>query len=227
VAHVVGAQAAGAEIHAREKVLSWAPRGDGVRVETDRGHYDAAHLVVAGGAWAGELVPGLEGRVVAERQVLAWLQPEGPALFAPQRFPVFNLEVEEGRYYGFPVFSVPGFKFGRYHHLEEVTTADVADREPHARDEELLRAFAARYFPRGAGPTMALRVCLFENSPDEHFILDRHPAYPQVWVAAGFSGHGFKFCSVVGEIMADLVERGQTAHDIGLFRLTRFAGSAL
>jgi sarcosine oxidase len=70
---------------------------------------------------------------------------------------------------------------------------------------------------------MNLETCLFTNTPDEHFIVDRHPDYPQVYVASPCSGHGFKFASVIGEIMADLVETGATRHDIGLFRLDRFA----
>jgi sarcosine oxidase len=98
-----------------------------------------------------------------------------------------------------------------------------ARREPEPEDEDLLRAFARRYFPDGAGPTMMLKTCLFTNSPDRHFILDRHPDHPEVAVAAGFSGHGYKFCSVIGEIMADLAQDGRTGHDIEFFRLTRFA----
>ena len=86
---------------------------------------------------------------------------------------------------------------------------------PPSEDERLLRAFAERYFPDAAGPTLMLKTCLFTNSPDEHFILDRHPHDPEVMLAAGFSGHGYKFCSVVGEIMADLAEKGETRHDIG------------
>jgi sarcosine oxidase len=68
-----------------------------------------------------------------------------------------------------------------------------------------------------------LKACLFTNSPDRHFILDRHPAHPEVVVAAGFSGHGYKFCSVIGEVMADLAQTGATRHDIEFFRLARFA----
>jgi sarcosine oxidase len=86
---------------------------------------------------------------------------------------VFNLEVEEGRYYGLPEWEVPGFKFGRYHHRGERGPAETVRREPDAEDERLLRAFAERYFPDGAGATMALRACLFTNTPDEHFVLDR------------------------------------------------------
>ncbi len=222
VDHVVLAQARGAEIHGREQVLNWEPRANGVRVRTDRDVYEADRLVVSAGSWAGSLLPSLAGMLVPERQVLAWLQPRRPELFAPNRFPVFNLVVDEGRYYGFPVFGIPGFKFGRYHHLDERVNPDTIDRHGHRVDEELLRAFAERYFPDGAGPTMTLKVCMFTNSPDEHFIIDIDPSYPQVVFAAGFSGHGFKFCSVVGEILADLAERGSTPHDVRLFRLDRF-----
>ncbi|WP_273887961.1 FAD-dependent oxidoreductase, partial [Rubrobacter naiadicus] len=89
-------------------------------------------------------------------------------------------------------------------------------------DEELLRSFAERYFPEGCGPTMSLATCMFTNTPDNHFIIDLHPEYPQVVVASPCSGHGFKFASVVGEILADLAESGTTRHDISLFRLNRF-----
>jgi len=89
----------------------------------------------------------------------------------------------------------------------------------------VLRSAAERYFPDAAGPTTALKACMFTNSPDEHFIIDHHPDYPQVTVAAGFSGHGYKFCSVVGEILADLSREGTTRHDIGLFRFDRFANA--
>jgi sarcosine oxidase len=222
VAHVVAAQALGAEIRARQRVLNWEPRGDGVSVETDHGSYEADRLVVSAGAWAETLIPELRALAVPERQVLAWLQPSRPELFTPDRFPVFNLQVDEGRYYGLPIVSVPGFKFGRYHHLEQVTRADQVDRDCHPEDEAILRQFAEKYFPEGSGPTMALRACMFTNTPDEHFIVDLHPDYPQVSIAAGFSGHGYKFCSVIGEIMADLAETGETRHDIGLFGLGRF-----
>jgi sarcosine oxidase len=221
VAHVDAAVARGAEVRARESVLGWEPAGDGVHVSSDRAEYEADRLVLTAGAWMHELA-GLP--VEAERQVLAWLQPLRPELFTPDRFPVFNLQLDEDdRYYGFPVFGIPGFKFGRYHHLRERGPADGLEREPRGDDEALLRAFAERHFPDGAGPTMTLKTCLFENSPDEHFILDTLPDAPQVVVGGGFSGHGFKFCSVVGEILADLATDGGTRHEIGFLRLDRLA----
>ncbi len=227
VAYTEAAIARGATIHAREQVLDYAPTAEGgVRVTTDRGVYEASALVFTAGAWNGKLLPVLEGLAIPERQVLAWLQPSAPERFAPERFPVFNLQVSEGRFYGFPVHGVPGFKFGKFHHLEEHGDADTLDREPNRADEAVLREFAARYFPEGAGPTMALKACLFTNSPDEHFIIDLHPEMQQVSFAAGFSGHGYKFSSVIGEIMADLAEHRTTRHNINLFRLGRFAPSA-
>ena len=226
VAHVAAAQVLGAEVHARERVLGWEAVGDGVSVATDRGRYAARRLVLTAGAWMGEVAPVLASLAVPERQVLAWLQPEDPALFAPERFPVFNLELAEGRYYGLPVYGVPGFKLGRYHHLGEVVAPDADWRDVGARDEAVLREFAARYFPSGAGPVMALRACLFTNTPDEHFVLDVHPEFPQVVLASPCSGHGYKFCSVIGEILADLAAEGGTRHEIGFLGLSRF-GAAL
>jgi sarcosine oxidase len=224
VAHVEQALANGAEVHCREPVLEWGAASGQVWVRTNRARYEAGRLVICAGPWSSKLVPELAGLAVPERQVLAWLQPTRPAYFRPGAFPVFNLEVEEGRYYGFPSFLMPGFKFGRYHHRGENVDPDATNREPEPADEELLRIFARRYFPEGAGPTLMLKTCLFTNSPDRHFILDHHPAHPEVAIAAGFSGHGYKFCSVIGEVMADLVQDAKARHDIDFFRLARFAG---
>lgn len=226
VAYVNATLAMGGEIHGYEQVQDYTPTGGGgVRVTTDRGTYEAGSLVFTGGAWSANLLPFLIGLAVPERQALAWLQPTVPSSFTPERMPVFNVEVPEGRFYGLPVWGIPGFKFGKYGHLGETGDADALPRTVTHADEVLLRDFAERYFPDGAGPTMNLKACLFTNSPDGHFILDRHPQMPQVSFAAGFSGHGYKFASVIGEIMADLAEHGESRYDIGLFRLSRFAAA--
>ncbi|MBI3327387.1 MAG: N-methyl-L-tryptophan oxidase [Nitrospinae bacterium] len=222
VAHVIAAQEMGAEVHGREPVVDWEPAGRGVQVRTDRGHYSADKLVICAGAWGPKLMSELSKLAVPERQVLAWFQPIRPDLFRLHTFPVFNIAVEEGRFYGFPAYGIPGFKVGRYHHLSQRVDPDAMDREVHREDEDVLRGFTARYFPDAAGPTMSLMTCIFTNTPDEHFILDLHPRLPQVCIAAGFSGHGFKFCSVVGEIMADLAQDGRSRYDLDLFSLRRF-----
>ena len=222
VAYVNAAITEGAEIRARESMVKWESEGEGVRVFTDRGEYTADRLVVTAGAWASGILPSLEKIAIPERQVLAWLQPEDPSLFTPDVFPVFNAYFEEGRYYGFPVFGIPGFKIGRYHHLEEYVDPNVNSSVVTAEDEEILRSATARYFPKANGTVMTLKTCMFTNTPDDHFIIDLVPGFPQVSVAVGFSGHGFKFASVVGEILGDLALDGKTNHNIDLLRIDRF-----
>ncbi|MCH8298524.1 MAG: N-methyl-L-tryptophan oxidase [Chloroflexi bacterium] len=222
VNYVKAAQEAGAEVHSQETVLDWEPQGEGVRVRTDRDTYSAGRLVVTAGAWAAKLAPQVAKYTAPERQVLIWFQPKRPELFRAETFPVFGIWTEEGRYYGFPSYGVPGFKIGRAHHLRQQVDPDLMDREVHAEDEDILRQFTSRYFPLAAGPVLDLKTCIYTNTPDEHFIIDLLPSQPQVSVAAGFSGHGFKFASVIGEIMADLAQHGETGHDISLFRLDRF-----
>jgi sarcosine oxidase len=225
LAHLNQAIAHGAELHFDEALREWeASAGGGVVVRTDRATYEADRLVLCVGAWAGKVVPQLAPLARPERQVLAWFRPSAPELFGPDRFPVFLLDTEEGSHYGFPAHDEHGFKIGRYHHLREPMDPDDPDRSTRPDDEAILRDFVARHFPDAAGPTVMLKACIFTNSPDEYFVIDLLPDAPQVSVAAGFSGHGYKFCSLVGEVMADLALDGSTRHDIGLFSLDRFAG---
>ena len=222
VTHVQAAERAGADVHSQETVLDWEVRGDGVQVRTDRDTYTAGRLVVTAGPWAANLVPELAAYAVPERQVMGWFQPKRPELYAAEAFPVFGVFTEEGRYYGFPSHAVPGFKIGRAHHLLQKVDPDAIDREVHPEDEDILRQVVNRYFPLAAGKLLDRKTCMYTNTPDEHFMIGTLDGQPQVSVAAGFSGHGFKFASVIGEIMADLAQNGATEHDINLFRLDRF-----
>jgi sarcosine oxidase len=223
VAHVTAALRQGADIHGREALTGWEPTTDGVLVRTNRGQYQAQRLVLTAGAWTPRLLERYQGTLQPERQVMIWMQPRTPAYFQVGRFPVFNMAVEEGNFYGFPIHSIPGFKCARWHHLEQVVHDPATmDRDCHPEDEALLRAFVRQYFPAGDGPTLSMRTCLFTNTPDGHFLIDAHPDCSRAWLAGGFSGHGFKFCSVMGEILADLAETGTTHHDISLFRAARF-----
>ena len=208
------------------QVLDWEPTTNGVTVRTAEQTFTADKLVITAGAWANKLLPILQNKTIAERQVLIWLAIQSPEIFTPERFPVFNCSVEEGRFYGFPEVNptgkTPGFKYGRWHHLDEQVDPDDFSRlEVHQRDEDILRGFAERYFPQASGETLSMKACIFTNSPDEHFIMDTHPDHPQVSFASGMTGHGFKFCSVIGEIMADLSQHGQTTHNIDILRLNR------
>ena len=223
VAHATLAMAAGAEIHAREPVLEWSPIAcGGVRVTTTRGSYEAGRLVLSPGAWIGDLLPALKPIAVPERQVLGWFQPAHPERFMPAAFPVLNLKAEEGRYYLLPVYGVPGLKVGLYHHRKERGHPDSLSREVTDADEAVLRLCIQRYFPDADGPVMTLKSCMFTNTPDEAFIIDTLADQPEVVVVSPCSGHGYKFASVVGEIVADLATTGTSRFDLAMFSLARF-----
>lgn len=221
-AHVQRALENGADVRARERVLDWRQTGDGVRVRTTKGRYEAEDLVVTAGAWTPKLVPELADALWPERRVMAWLRPTRPTVFTPDAFPVFTLDDDHGHYYGFPEHGVPGFKFGRSPRLPEVVDPDEMSREPTIQEEELLRGFAEEFFPDGAGPTMRLTACILTQSEDGDFVVDSHPSDDGVHVAAGFSGNGFKFCSVIGEILADLVTEGDSDLAPESFAMDRF-----
>jgi sarcosine oxidase len=222
VAHVRLAQRAGARIQARERVIDWQSTTDGVRVSTDKGQYAADRLVVAAGAWTGELVEPLADELSPERQVIAWMQPERPRAFTPERLPVFLVSDEEGVvHYGIPTFGAPGVKFGRHYHLHEVVDPTEMDDEPTARDESVLRAAADEYLTVGDATLMGLETCLYTNTEDRDFIVDTLPNHPDVVVLAGFSGHGYKFAGTLGEIGADLATGEPAAFDLDPFRIGR------
>jgi sarcosine oxidase len=214
---------AGAEIHGHEPVTEWEPTEGGVVVRTTVAEYRTRHLVVSAGAWVGKLLPSLAPVAVPERQVLLWAGTRRAEWFSPGALPIFILDVEEGLFYGFPEYGIPGLKIGRMHHRRQVVDPDAWDRsliEP--EDEAVLRAATSRYLPAADGPALTLKTCMFTNTPDEHFIVDTLPGTPSVTVVSPCSGHGYKFASVIGEIAADLALDGGTDHDIEMFRIDRF-----
>ena len=214
----------GAEIHGYETVLDWEPEGDGVVVRTDRDEYRARRLVLSAGAWMGRLAAPLRSLAVPERQVVLWTQPRRPEWFRVGSFPVFILDDDGVEWYGFPSYGIPGVKIGRYHHREEIVDPDRLDRYAiDAEDERLLRDGMERFLPAANGPLLSAKVCIFTNTPDEHFIIDRYPGVPQVILASPCSGHGFKFASAIGEALADLAMDRQPASDLSMFGLGRFA----
>jgi sarcosine oxidase len=217
-AHLAMARAHGADVRFEERVREWASLNGRVRVTTDRGAYEAGQLVLAAGAWMGDVAPSLASRLVVERQVLGWFEVADRDLFAPARFPIFVHEAAEGTFYGFPEFGVPGLKIGRYHHRAECVDPDSMDRTVGAADERVLRDGLARYLPGANGARLDARTCLFTNTRDEHFIVARDPSASEVLLLSPCSGHGFKFASVIGEVASELVTRGSPRHEIGLFR---------
>lgn len=200
-----------AELHGRETVVQWSADSHGVRVRTDRAEYRAAHLIFCSGPWSGKLLRDLGVELTVTRQVLGWVWPREPKAFTLGRFPVWAIDCLDGTiHYGFPMMhDVPGFKVA-HHGPGRVTDPDRIARDPQAGDEETFRPVLRQMIPTADGPLLSMKICLYTNSPDGHFIIDRHPLYEQISLACGFSGHGFKFASVVGEILADLTLSGST-----------------
>ena len=213
----------GATLRAREAIIGFDPLpGGGVKVTTTKAAYEAGRLVLSTGAWIGEHVPALKSTAVPERQVLGWFRPRKPEHFRLGQFPVSNLKSEDGHFYQFPVWGLPGFKIGRYHHLKQQGPADELSREPNAADEAALRSGLRRFFPDADGDLLAMRTCMFTNTPDEHFVIDRMPGFEEIVVASPCSGHGFKFSSAIGEILADLATDRPPRFDLSPFEIGRF-----
>lgn len=213
----------GAELRYDEPVLSWEPAGDGVVVRTAQGEYAARRLVLAAGAWMAGDVTRLRLPLTVQRQVMFWVQPSGDrSIFQSARLPVWLWETREGPlWYGFPDLG-EGPKVAR-HHGGAVTSTDALDRTVTEADSAPLISFLSSAIPELSGPVTEARVCMYTNTPDEHFLLDRHPDCPVVLIASPCSGHGFKFAPTIGEILADLAMNLTPAFDLSSFGLQRFA----
>ncbi|UQU61633.1 N-methyl-L-tryptophan oxidase [Couchioplanes caeruleus] len=229
-AHLDLAARHGAELYFHEPVTRWEPTADGgVRVDTEAGTYTAGRLVVTPGPWAPQLLADLGLPIVIERQVLYWFQPAGGVdPFLPDRFGVYIWEDRHGsQVYGFPAVDGPagGAKIA-FFRRGIPTTPETVDRDVHRDEIDTMAARARRHLPDLPGSLVSARTCLYSTTPDEHFVIAGHPGCAAVTVACGFSGHGFKFVPVVGEILADLALTGTTRHPIGLFDPARFTGAA-
>lgn len=225
-AHVNLALAAGAEIHGMERVIGWERKGGEYQIRTERDTYAAGQMVVTAGAWAGKILRDFGVPVEAERTVLGWFSPvERAEYFTAERLPVWIVDSQEaGHFYGFPTHGVPGFKLGRLReHPVDIVDPDLLRREPDRVDEADMRSFLRQCFPDANGPVLSMQACFFENSPDRAPIIDELVADEGLFVVGGFSGHGFKYASVMGEIVADLVERREQPFDLSPFSLKRFA----
>lgn len=225
LAHLRGATRSGAALHMEERVLTWQARDGHVEVRTDRATYTGDHLVVTAGPWAGTALADLGLPLAVERNVMYWFQPPDPTPFLPDRLPVYIYEYQRDAFiYGFPQLRRDGVKVA-HHHSGELCTPETIRREVAPEEVARMRGILARTLPRLGGDLLATATCMYTNTPDGHFIIDRHPHHPEVTIACGFSGHGFKFASVVGEVLAELADDGHTRHPIALFRLGRFAAT--
>jgi sarcosine oxidase len=214
----------GLDVRRQTPVIELKTRPDGVEVVTSGGaeKFDAA--VLATGPWIAELGPVLP--VTVERQVMVWLALQsGSEQFSPARFPVWLREdTPHGDLYGFPSLDGGSIKLGR-HHGGEAVEANSVRRVVTDADLDPLRLFVTTYLRGVTRSVTRSAVCMYTNTPDQHFVIDMHPEAARVVVVSACSGHGFKFSPVVGDIAADLVLDGGTQRDIARFSITRFAGS--
>jgi sarcosine oxidase len=221
--HLELAAKLGALLQFNSPVRKWEPLGKGVRVFTDANSYTANHLVLSPGAWMTSLLPAQNLPLTVERQVLYWFKPVSHLeMFRPDQFPIFIRQYARDRFfYGFPDLG-DGVKVA-FHHQGGRIYPDAASQEVAPHEIAEIRNVLSEYLPNANGALLSTAVCKYTNTPDEHFILDYHPEFPQVVVASPCSGHGFKFSPVIGEIIAEMVHGKRPQFDLDLFKLSRFS----
>jgi sarcosine oxidase len=208
----------GAIARTQTKVVDVQPSGDHVVVRLEDGErIEAGTAVIAAGAWIGALAPLLAPHLRLTRQVLVWFEPSRPALVTPDRFPVFMLETADDVIYGVPDFRGTGVKAASHDPCGDLASADAVRPDADAADVERVHKVLRALIPAAAGPPRQTATCLYTRSPDEHFIIGLHPDAPGIVLASPCSGHGFKFASLIGEILADLAITGATDKPISLF----------
>ena len=219
----------GSTVNTNERVMDWKQVEDHVEVTTDKATYRAEKLVITAGSWTSKLLSQLSPSLKVTRQTLAWVNPKNPALFALGNFPCWFVEDPElGMFYGFPL--LPFEKFGgpiglklASHRPGTAVDPDHVERVTLASEEKAIRTILHRYLPEAGDEIITLKTCLYTYSPDENFIIDFLPGSKnRIVIACGFSGHGFKFIPVIGEILCDLASTGKTVLPIEFLSLSRF-----
>ncbi|HSU27216.1 MAG TPA: N-methyl-L-tryptophan oxidase [Chitinophagaceae bacterium] len=227
------AQLAGAEIHTKENVMRWELKGNHCVVTTGKREYKCNKLVITTGPWSRKMIPAIENKLLITRQFIAWVKMKKEQSFALGNFPCWMIADDErpGSYYGFP--ALPTEKFGEpggmkmaHHFPGQAADPDQVNRQATPEDEQNIEYALHKYFPGSYEAIHSSKTCLYANSPDENFIVDHLPGYDErVVIGCGFSGHGFKFVSLVGQVLADLAMKGKTDAAIDFLKLNRFANS--
>ncbi|HEY3245666.1 MAG TPA: N-methyl-L-tryptophan oxidase [Phycisphaerae bacterium] len=222
IAQIDAARRLGARIVEGTCTMRITPAARDILIETPSGDYRAQRVIVSTGPWTAALLPDLRLPLKVVRKVVAFFEPSEPEAFSIERFPVFIYQTLRGFFYGFGRFGIDGVKVAEHTGGADVDP-DRVDRNFTSEDEAPLRWFLSQHLPGANGRRLYHRVCLYTMTPDEDFVIDLHPRDPRIVIAGGFSGHGFKFGPIVGEILADLALTGRTQHPTTRFRITRFA----
>lgn len=226
-AHVDAAMRAGALVEHDVVVHGWTADRSGVTVHTHRGTWRADRLVLTPGAWAEGLLQLPDVPLQVLRKPLFWFTPSGdtaPA-FSAGTCPCFAFDTPDGFFYGFPSLDDRGVKIAEHTGGDPVDDPLGVDRSLRGDDLARVDRFRQTYLPHLQGHCSDHATCLYTMSPDHHFLIGCHPLHAHVVIAAGFSGHGFKFASVMGEALADLATSGTTPQPIGFLSPARFRGA--
>jgi sarcosine oxidase len=220
---VTMAQQHGAMVHEHEPVRRVIPQAAGVEVHTDAGVYRAARLILCAGSWMGPMLGalGLHAPLTITKEQVVYMQPRNPADYAIGRFPLCLQRFPGTKSLGsaFPVLGHPCPKL-IFDHIGAHVAPEDPDRSVDPVYLSRVRDYALGLLPGLTGEVAEVVTCRYTMTPDEDFIIDTHPEHPHIVIASPCSGHGFKFGSVIGRILADLVLRGATTHDIARFRLS-------
>lgn len=221
--HLDLAAASGAEIRLEEPVETWGVVGSDVRIETGSGTFDVARLIICAGGWIAPLLREIHVPLQIERQVNGWFRPATTDdRFQPPNCPVYVWEYDGDRVlYGFPDLG-DGVKTGLHHTDDFVDSPDDLDRGVHDDDVEALRRWTVQLLPKLSDEASRTATCFYTNTPDRHFLIDRHPGLDRVVYASACSGHGFKASSAVGESLVRLAVGEEPAVDLSEFRAARF-----
>jgi sarcosine oxidase len=216
------ATAGGAALRIGEKITAIEPDDAGVTIISGTARYRANKVIVATGSWIADLVPSLRGLANPIRQVVAWYKPSDGFLTDPRRMPAFLRAVtDDESFFGFPEIGDDGVKIGRHAHFREPIDPDAPNPPVNDRDLAMLDEFAEKYLPGMAGRRVNATTCRYTMLPGEDFLLDYIPGENRIIAASPCSGHGFKFTSVIGEILADLAEKGETSLPVDVFSFAR------
>jgi sarcosine oxidase len=221
-AHIRMATGLGAVLRTQERVIRYSVEGDSVRVETDRDTYLANRLIITAGPWASQLLGKLGVPLQVVRKPLFWFPAAEPHFQRAMGNSTFFFDLPEGQFYGFPALGSDVIKVAEHTGGEPVADPATVDRDLHPSDLERMVPFLSQYIPQAAVRPRRYSVCMYTLSPDHHFLIDKHPEHPQIVFGAGFSGHGFKFTSVLGEVLAELAIDGTSRQPVEFLNLSRF-----
>jgi len=211
----------GALLQFNEPVARWNADGSRVEVRTSKATYEAKSVVIATGAWLGTMVPELRLPLQVERQIAFWFAPQkNHGLFASNMMPVFDWQTKDHFYYGVPDIG-SGVKVA-IHHDGEATSPDQIRREVTEEDQRPVREFLKRHIPSLDDIPVSSGTCMYTNTPDDDFIIDSHPHYPNVVIVSACSGHGFKFSIAIGEVVQQMIQCGKAEIDTSTFKIRRF-----